>query len=160
MNWKPILTLAAGLFATAAAHAATTWEAYVYNPVATQPAVAASMRFIEEVKQKTNGELLINLHLGGSLPIKADGITAAVGDSIVQFGDDGVPGRSCRGRRQRGGSGAGGQQMAAGADDSGGTTGGGWFEDASGTAARGGSGGEPEISLSERRADDPGRCLD
>jgi TRAP-type C4-dicarboxylate transport system substrate-binding protein len=89
MNWKPIAALAMTLLASAAAHAATTWEAYVYNPVATQPAVAATIRFIEELKQKTNGELLINLHLGGSLPIKADGITAAVGDNIVQFGDDG-----------------------------------------------------------------------
>ncbi len=89
MNWKPIAAIAVTLLATAAAHAATTWEAYVYNPVASQPAVAATIRFIDEVKQKTNGELLVNLHLGGSLPIKADGITAAVGDNIVQFGDDG-----------------------------------------------------------------------
>jgi TRAP-type C4-dicarboxylate transport system substrate-binding protein len=89
MNWKPIAALAVTLLVSAAAHAATTWEAYVYNPVASQPAVAATIRFIEEVKQKTNGDLLINLHLGGSLPIKADGITAAVGDNIIQFGDDG-----------------------------------------------------------------------
>lgn len=89
MNWKPVGALAAALFASVAAHAATTWEAYVYNPVATQPAVAATLRFIDEVKQKTNGDLLINIHLGGSLPIKADGITAAVGDNVIQFGDDG-----------------------------------------------------------------------
>jgi TRAP-type transport system periplasmic protein len=41
------------------------------------------------VKQETNGELQINLHLGGSLPIKATDITAAVGDNIVQLADDG-----------------------------------------------------------------------
>jgi TRAP-type C4-dicarboxylate transport system substrate-binding protein len=41
------------------------------------------------VKQQTNGELLINLHLGGSLPINATNITAAVADSVVQMGDDG-----------------------------------------------------------------------
>jgi TRAP-type C4-dicarboxylate transport system substrate-binding protein len=77
------------LFVAEAAHAVTTWECYVYNPLAKQPSVDAVVRLIEEVKQKTNGELLINLHLGGSLPIKADSITAAVADNVVQFGDDG-----------------------------------------------------------------------
>ena len=72
-----------------AVRAATTWECYVYNPLGTLPSVAAVAKMIDEVKTKTNGELLINMHLGGSLPIKADGITAAVGDNVVQFGDDG-----------------------------------------------------------------------
>ncbi len=92
MHWKTIAAvalLAANLAATAAARAATTWEAYIYNPVATVPSVQAVQRFIDEVKAKTNGELMVTLHLGGSLPIKADGITAAVGDNVVQFGDDG-----------------------------------------------------------------------
>ncbi|MEA2745087.1 MAG: TRAP-type transport system periplasmic protein [Acetobacteraceae bacterium] len=69
--------------------AATTWECYVYNPLAKQPSVDAVVRMIEEVRQKTNGDLLINLHLGGSLPIKADSITAALADNVIQFGDDG-----------------------------------------------------------------------
>jgi TRAP-type C4-dicarboxylate transport system substrate-binding protein len=77
------------LTAAAAARAATTWECYVYNPLAKQPSVDAVIRMIEEIKQKTNGELLINLHLGGSLPIKADSITAALADNVIQFGDDG-----------------------------------------------------------------------
>jgi TRAP-type C4-dicarboxylate transport system substrate-binding protein len=82
--------LAVGLLLTAtAAQAATTWECYVYNPLAKQPSVDAVIRMIDEIKQKTNGELLINLHLGGSLPIKADSITAAVADNVIQFGDDG-----------------------------------------------------------------------
>jgi len=82
--------LAAGLLLTASgARAATTWESYVYNPLAKMPSVDAVVRMIEEVKQKTNGDLIINLHLGGSLPIKADSITAAVADNVVQFGDDG-----------------------------------------------------------------------
>ncbi len=83
------LSLAALAFQGKPSDAATTWECYVYNPVAKQPSVEAVIRLIDEVKQKTNGELLINLHLGGSLPIKADGITAAVADNVVQFGDDG-----------------------------------------------------------------------
>jgi TRAP-type C4-dicarboxylate transport system substrate-binding protein len=89
---KPIIraVLAACLLLTAtAARAATTWECYVYNPIAKLPSVEAVVRMIEEIKQKSNGDLLINLHLGGSLPIKADSITAAVADSVIQFGDDG-----------------------------------------------------------------------
>jgi TRAP-type transport system periplasmic protein len=82
--------LAIGLLLTAsAARAATTWDCYVYNPLAKQPSVDAVVRMIDEIKDKTNGDLLINLHLGGSLPIKADSITAAVADSVIQFGDDG-----------------------------------------------------------------------
>jgi TRAP-type C4-dicarboxylate transport system substrate-binding protein len=77
------------LICAAPAHAVTTWEAYVFNPLAKQPSVDAVIRMADEVKQKTNGELLINVHLGGSLPIKADSITAAVADNVIQFGDDG-----------------------------------------------------------------------
>jgi TRAP-type C4-dicarboxylate transport system substrate-binding protein len=77
------------LLIAAGARAATVWECYVYNPVATTPAVQAMQRLIDTVKQQTNGELEVNLHLGGSLPIKADGITAAVSDGVVQLGDDG-----------------------------------------------------------------------
>ena len=77
------------LFAASAVQAATTWDCYVYNPLAKQPSVDAVIRMIDEVKDKTNGELLINMHLGGSLPIKADSITAAVADNVIQFGDDG-----------------------------------------------------------------------
>ena len=72
-----------------AASAATTWECYVYNPVATVAAVKGVIRLIDTVKQQTNSELLINLHLGGSLPISASNITAAVADNVVQMGDDG-----------------------------------------------------------------------
>jgi TRAP-type C4-dicarboxylate transport system substrate-binding protein len=77
------------LLAATGAHAATVWESYVYNPVATLPSVQAIVRLIDNVKKQTNGELEINLHLGGSLPIKATDITAAVGDNVVQLGDDG-----------------------------------------------------------------------
>jgi TRAP-type C4-dicarboxylate transport system substrate-binding protein len=84
------IILAVGLLLTATiADAATTWECYVYNPLAKQPSVDAVIRMIDEIKQKTNGDLLVNLHLGGSLPIKADSITAAVADNVIQFGDDG-----------------------------------------------------------------------
>jgi len=86
-----IRTLAAVLLflATGAAQAATVWECYVYNPIASVPSVQSIVRLIDTVKQKTNGELEINLHLGGSLPIKATDITAAVADNVIQLGDDG-----------------------------------------------------------------------
>ena len=84
-----VLTAVLPLLTAGAAHAATVWECYVYNPVATQPSVQAMARMIEAIKQQTKGELEINMHLGGSLPIKADGITAAVADGVVQIGDDG-----------------------------------------------------------------------
>jgi TRAP-type transport system periplasmic protein len=85
---RALLAVLLVLTATAA-RSATTWECYVYNPIAKLPSVDAVVRMIEEIKQKSNGELLINLHLGGSLPIKADSITAAVADNVIQFGDDG-----------------------------------------------------------------------
>ncbi len=82
--------LAAGLLLSSSiAKAATTWECYIYLPLASMPAAAGVTKFIEEVKERTKGELIINMHLGGSLPIKADGITAAVTDNVVQFADDG-----------------------------------------------------------------------
>ncbi|HYZ22722.1 MAG TPA: TRAP transporter substrate-binding protein DctP [Rhodopila sp.] len=81
-----LLGVLAGSFG---AGAAATWDCYVYNPVAKLPSVEAVNRLIEEVKAKTHGDLVINMHLGGSLPIKADNITAAVADSVIQFGDDG-----------------------------------------------------------------------
>jgi TRAP-type C4-dicarboxylate transport system substrate-binding protein len=86
-----IRALAAALLISIAARAraATVWECYVYNPVASLPSVQAIVRLIDSVKKQTNGELEINLHLGGSLPIKATDITAAVGDNVVQLGDDG-----------------------------------------------------------------------
>ncbi len=91
MTARLLSAIAAGMLilATAQTRAATVWECYVYNPVASQPSVQAMTRLIESVKKQTNGELEINLHLGGSLPIKADGITAAVADGVVQLGDDG-----------------------------------------------------------------------
>jgi TRAP-type C4-dicarboxylate transport system substrate-binding protein len=84
--------LAAGAllpFVPAGARAATTWDAYVYNPVSTQIAVMGVQRLVDAMKQKTNGELLITMHLGGSLPINVTNITQAVSDGVVQLADDG-----------------------------------------------------------------------
>ncbi|HEX2939643.1 MAG TPA: TRAP transporter substrate-binding protein DctP [Rhodopila sp.] len=77
------------LLCATTARAATTWECYVYNPVGKLPSVEAVSRMISEIKDKTHGDVQIAMHLGGSLPIKADNITAAVADGVIQLGDDG-----------------------------------------------------------------------
>jgi len=69
--------------------AATVWQAYTYLPNATQAAVKGLFALFEQIKDETKGELTINLHLGGSLPINANNITPTVADNIVQFGTDG-----------------------------------------------------------------------
>jgi TRAP-type C4-dicarboxylate transport system substrate-binding protein len=91
MKWplpSALVIIAATVLAPPAATAATTWDAYISNPVATPPAARAVARLADEVREKTNGDLIINVHLGGSLPIKVEGITAAVGDNVIQFADD------------------------------------------------------------------------
>jgi TRAP-type C4-dicarboxylate transport system substrate-binding protein len=42
----------------------------------------------EEIEKLTNGEFKIRLHLAGTLQISASNITQAVGENIVQLGDD------------------------------------------------------------------------
>ena len=69
--------------------AATIWEAYTYLPNATQAGVQGLQSLFERVQTETGGGLVINLHLGGSLPISATSITPSVADGIVQFGTDG-----------------------------------------------------------------------
>ena len=44
--------------------------------------------FTEQVEKATNGELKIRLHLAGTLQINASNITQAVGENVVQIGDD------------------------------------------------------------------------
>ena len=44
--------------------------------------------FTEQVEKQTNGELKIRLHLAGTLQINASNITQAVGENVVQIGDD------------------------------------------------------------------------
>src|SRR5712672_4810654 len=44
--------------------------------------------FTEQVEKQTNGELKIRLHLASTLQINASNITQAVGENVVQIGDD------------------------------------------------------------------------
>ncbi len=80
---------AAATFASRRARAATHWDCYVYNSVGTVAASRGMARIIAQVAKVTEGGLDVRLHLGGSLPINTTNITQAVGDGVVQMGDDG-----------------------------------------------------------------------
>ena len=50
--------------------------------------IRGAQMFTEEIEKATNGELKVRLHLAGTLQISATNITQAVGDNVVQVGDD------------------------------------------------------------------------
>lgn len=77
------------LFVAPQAGAAVTWTAYTYGPSDALANVQGMKRIIKAVEEETKGQIKINLHLAGSLPIASTNITQAMGDGIVQFGDDG-----------------------------------------------------------------------
>ena len=68
--------------------AAKNWNAYTYM---TNPQVTAARKFkqiIDEINAQAGGAVDIRLHLGGTLPINAGNISAAVADDDIQFADD------------------------------------------------------------------------
>ncbi|MFI5031568.1 MAG: TRAP transporter substrate-binding protein DctP [Reyranellales bacterium] len=85
--------LAAGSFAAPAtlrAQSPTTWVVYTYVPAATLAPARVFQEIVERVAKETNGQLLLKYHLGGALTIKGTDITTAVGDNVIQIGDDGM----------------------------------------------------------------------
>ena len=84
------LALACSLAAACAmpAIAADNWRAYTYNAVSTVTSVKGLNALLDAVQKETQGQLKVRLHLGGTLPIAATNITQAVGDNVVQMGDD------------------------------------------------------------------------
>src|SRR5258708_14063566 len=87
-----LATIAAGTVSAPAllgAQAATNWIAYTYVPAATLAPAKVFQEIIERVSKETNGGFQIKYHLGGSLSIKVTDITTAVGDNVIQLGDDG-----------------------------------------------------------------------
>ena len=89
---QTIATLAAGAVAAPAvlrAQSPTTWIVYTYVPAATLAPAKVFQEIIERVAKETNGGFQLKYHLGGALTIKATDITTAVGDNVVQIGDDG-----------------------------------------------------------------------
>lgn len=80
--------LATAALAAGPAAAADNWRAYTYNAVATVTAVKGLNGLFEAIQKETQGQLNVRLNLGGTLPIAATNITQAVGDNVVQLGDD------------------------------------------------------------------------
>jgi TRAP-type C4-dicarboxylate transport system substrate-binding protein len=74
-----------GLPALGRAQAA--WTSYTYTPAATLAPARGVARMAEALQK--DGVIALRQHLGGALPINAQNITGAVGDNVIQFGDDG-----------------------------------------------------------------------
>lgn len=81
-------TLAAGLITTAAVQAVT-WTSYTFGPSDTLGNVQGMKAIMEQIEKETDGAVTFRLHLAGQLPIKATNITQAVGEGVIQFGEDG-----------------------------------------------------------------------
>lgn len=87
----PTLTLAAALAAalaasTGAAHAATEWDFSTPWP-ATNFHAEAAQQFADAVREETDGELDITVHVGGEIGVKGTESMAAVETGIVQMAD-------------------------------------------------------------------------
>lgn len=87
---KAFFGMAALLAMAASARAETQWDYYLYTGVAHR-ATISFQEFAEEVKKRTNGELVINVRPAGELPFKATEVVKVVGDGQVQMGS-GSPG--------------------------------------------------------------------
>ncbi|SKA34743.1 TRAP-type C4-dicarboxylate transport system, substrate-binding protein [Enhydrobacter aerosaccus] len=90
---QALTVLAAGTVAAPAvlrAQSPTTWIVYTYVPAATLAPARVMAEIVERVAKETNGQLQLKYHLGGALTIKGTDITTAVGDNVIQMGDDGM----------------------------------------------------------------------
>jgi TRAP-type transport system periplasmic protein len=64
------------------------WNFYMHQSAPNFGTSRGAQRFTEEIEKATNGELKVRLHLAGTLQINASNITQAVGENVVQIGDD------------------------------------------------------------------------
>jgi TRAP-type transport system periplasmic protein len=64
------------------------WNFYMHQSAPNFATSRGAKMFTEEIEKATNGELKVHLHLAGTLQINASNITQAVGDNVVQMGDD------------------------------------------------------------------------
>jgi TRAP-type transport system periplasmic protein len=90
---RALATLAVGTIAAPTvlrAQSPTTWIVYTYVPAATLAPARVMNEIVERVAKETNGQLLLKYHLGGALTIKGTDITTALGDNVIQMGDDGM----------------------------------------------------------------------
>ena len=79
-----MLMLAAGC----PARAAEQWNFYMHQSAPNFATSRGARMFTEEIEKATGGELKVRLHLSGTLQISPSNITQAVGENIVQAGDD------------------------------------------------------------------------
>jgi TRAP-type transport system periplasmic protein len=68
--------------------AAEEWNFYMHQSAPNFATSRGAQLFTEEIEKATNGELKVRLHLAGTLQINASNITQAVGENVVQIGDD------------------------------------------------------------------------
>jgi TRAP-type transport system periplasmic protein len=91
--WRPAVAAATiALLALVGWHgvasAAEQWNFYMHQSAPNFATSRGAKLFTEQVEKATNGELKIRLHLAGTLQINPSNITQAVGENVVQIGDD------------------------------------------------------------------------
>ena len=79
-----ILTVAPGEHAGAAEN----WNFYMHQSAPNFATSRGAKMLAEEIEKATGGELKVRLHLSGTLQISPSNITQAVGENVVQMGDD------------------------------------------------------------------------
>jgi TRAP-type C4-dicarboxylate transport system substrate-binding protein len=85
--WTALAAAAACLLGTSA-YAAEQWNFYMHQSAPNFATSRGAKLFTEEIDKATNGDLKVRLHLSGTLQINASNITQAVGENVVQIGDD------------------------------------------------------------------------
>ncbi len=70
------------------ARAAEQWNFYMHQSAPNFATSRGAKQFTEEIEKATSGELKVRLHLAGTLQINASNISQAVGENVVQMGDD------------------------------------------------------------------------
>ena len=86
---RPVVVAATiALFGHGPAFAVEQWNFYMHQSAPNFATSRGAKLFTEEVEKATKGELKIRLHLAGTLQINASNITQAVGENVVQIGDD------------------------------------------------------------------------
>jgi TRAP-type C4-dicarboxylate transport system substrate-binding protein len=79
---------ASAVLISQSASAAETWKFYMHQSAPNFATSRGARMLTEEIEKATNGELKMQLHLSGTLQISPTDITKAVGENIVQIGDD------------------------------------------------------------------------
>jgi TRAP-type transport system periplasmic protein len=83
-----VMAMVALLAAVEPSRAAEQWNFYMHQSAPNFATSRGAKMFTEEIEKATNGELKVRLHLSGTLQISPSNITQAVGENVVQMGDD------------------------------------------------------------------------